>query len=257
MEESGGNPQNNIHQNGEQMETEKVYYMVVDEKSSGPYTLEEMKAHPALMSHTLVWKPRLDNWVAAHTLPELEIETQRDPYPPKPEPPEYNPANESNRQYEHPHYGENHYGENHYGEPRQGNNQFANNPQYQPNYQYNPHRGTQYGPYGQQSYQEPGYKRHQQPGYRPSFRTNWLPWAIVATIAGFFTSCIGAIFGIIGIVQANRANNLYAQGFEPEGDAANANAKTMTIIGLILAGIGLLFVSWLWTGSLGSLGNFY
>ena len=75
-------------------------------------------------------------------------------------------------------------------------------------------------------------------------RTNWLPWAIVATVAGFFTSCIGAIFGIIGIVQANKANSFYAQGFDAEGDAANSNAKTMTIIGLIFAGIGILALFW-------------
>ena len=59
-------------------------------------------------------------------------------------------------------------------------------------------------------------------------------------MVGFFTSCIGAIFGIVGIVQANKANTCYARGLEPEGDAANANAKVMTIIGLVLAALGLL-----------------
>ena len=48
-----------------------IYYMVVDEKSTGPYTLDEITLHPALTPETLVWKPGIDNWVAAKTFPEL------------------------------------------------------------------------------------------------------------------------------------------------------------------------------------------
>lgn len=98
--------------------------------------------------------------------------------------------------------------------------------------------GTPYGnpqgaggnyPYGSAP-QGPGY------GIPP---TNWLPWAIVATVGGLL-SCIGLIFGIIGIVNANKANRFYAMGYSAEGDSANSTAKTMTIIGLVLDGIGLL-----------------
>ncbi len=77
--------------------------------------------------------------------------------------------------------------------------------------------------------------------YQQSNRpTNWLPWAIVGTIVGFFTSCISAIFGIIGIVQANKANNFYAMGNYEAGDAANSTAKIMTIISLVLIGISII-----------------
>ena len=93
--------------------------------------------------------------------------------------------------------------------------------------------------YGSHRQQEPPQYNHYQGGYHPQIRTNWLPWAIVATVLGFFTSCIGAIFGIIGIIQANKANTYYAQNFEREGDMANSNAKIMTIIGLVFAAIGI------------------
>lgn len=123
------------------------------------------------------------------------------------------------------------------------NNRFVNNPQYNPDHRYE--KETRY-------YQGYGPDRD---GYRPPFRTNWLPWAIVATIVGFFASCIGAIFGIIGIVQANKANSLYAQGFDKEGDMANSNAKIMTIIGLVFAGIGII-IAFSFGGLIRSLSNF-
>jgi hypothetical protein len=76
--------------------------------------------------------------------------------------------------------------------------------------------------------------------FQTSVHTNWLPWAIVATIAGFLCSCIGAVFGIIGIVNANKANTFYAQGDEASGNQANNTAKIMTIISLVVAGVGLI-----------------
>ncbi len=68
---------------------------------------------------------------------------------------------------------------------------------------------------------------------------NWLPWAIVGTVLGL-GSCLGLIFGIIGIVQANKANNLYASGYDREAEMANSNAKTMTIISLVIGGLAIL-----------------
>ncbi|MDE5796625.1 MAG: GYF domain-containing protein, partial [Muribaculaceae bacterium] len=70
--------------------------------------------------------------------------------------------------------------------------------------------------------------------------TNWLPWAIVGTIAGTLLSCIGLICGIVAIVQANKANTAYAQGNYQVAEAANSSAKIMTIITLCLAGLGLI-----------------
>ena len=197
--------------------TQNIYYMVVDEKSTGPYTLDEIILHPKLTPETLVWKPGIENWVAARTLVELK------------------PAFFNRQETVEP--------EENYQRPPEYHNQnpFANNPQYQQNHTY------QNQNYHHQNYHDhrhnpyDGYDNRQN-GYRPVMRTNWLPWAIVATVLGFFTSCIGAIFGIIGIVQANKANTFYAQGFDAEGDAANSNARIMTVIGLIFAGLGILFL---------------
>lgn len=231
------------------------YYMVVNEQSTGPYTYEELIIHPNLTPETLVWKPGIDNWVAASTFPELATvfsKAEEKPYQEQTHdqqaPPNYNNF-ANNPQYQDGHI---------YNDPRNGN-PYTN--------QENSHFGHQNHPYGNQGghqsyggYHRPhheGYyeqERRYQNDYRPGIRTNWLPWAIVATVVGFFTSCIGAIFGIIGIVQSSKANNLYARGYDVEGDAANSNAKTMTIIGLILAGIGVLVL--FWAGSLfGNLGN--
>ena len=177
-----------------QQDNSLQYYMVVDEKSTGPFNLDEVILHPQLTPETLVWKPGLDNWVAAKTLPELDIAFRNPSQPNYQTPPEFT----------RPHYQE--------------------RPHYQHPYEQRPH-----------------YPRN---NYQPGIRTNWLPWAIVATVVGFFASCIGAIFGIIGIVQANKANNLYAQGYDREADAANSNARVMTIIGLIFAGIGIVVAFW-------------
>lgn len=210
------------------MEQEKIYYIVIDEKSTGPFTLDEITLNPALSPETLVWKPGLDNWVAAKTLQELAPAfsasfRQNNTY--QQTPPDFNNPNYQG-------------GDNYGNETRQENyqnNRFADNPQYSTHHTYrNQHQQRRYNPYDDR------YKND----YRPAFRTNWLPWAIVATVFGFFTSCIGAIFGIIGIVQANKANTLYAQGYDVEADAANSNAKIMTIIGLILAGIGIIVAFW-------------
>lgn len=179
------------------------YYMVVDKKTVGPFSLEEIKLHQRLAPDTLVWKPGLDNWIAARELPELDMSLRAGNHNPDNFGEAYNPG--------HPPFNTSQTG-------------------------YNPNRG----------YNPPPHYDHMQGNYGGNYRhtnpTNWLPWAIVATVFGFFTSCIGVIFGIIGIVQANKANSFYARGWDREGDSANSNAKIMTIIGLVLAGIGLFML---------------
>lgn len=206
--------------------------MVVDEKSTGPFSLDEITLHPALTPDTLVWKPGFDNWVPAKSLPEL-IPAFSAPHEPNQTPPDFN-SNFKEQNHQNNFDSRQH----HYGNPGHDNfkhtphNNFADNPQYRSDHSYQNHDN---------------YYRHDpryQNNYRPNFRTNWLPWAIVATVLGFFTSCIGAIFGIIGIVQANKANTFYARGFDAEGDAANSNARIMTIIGLIFAGLGIIAALW-------------
>lgn len=83
------------------------------------------------------------------------------------------------------------------------------------------------------------YMNGREPYGQPTPHTNWLPWSIVATIAAFMFSCIGMIFGIIGMVQANKANTAYAQGDEVRGDSSNSQARLMTIIAFVFAAIGI------------------
>lgn len=77
--------------------------------------------------------------------------------------------------------------------------------------------------------------------------TNWLPWAIVTTVLGCMTSCITLILGIIGIVQANKANEYFSRGMVEQGESANNIAKTMVIIGLVMVGIAIIGVIALFT----------
>lgn len=97
-----------------------------------------------------------------------------------------------------------------------------------------------------------GYARPEEPApYRPQAQvppvqqyniphTNWQPWAICATVVGALFSCIGMIFGIIGIVNASKANKYYMMGDEVNGKMSNSTARTMTIIGLALALVGIV-----------------
>lgn len=181
------------------------YYIVVEGVSQGPFSLVDLLLNPGLKPNTLVWKTGLPDWKPAKEFPELESKLAENSVPPE-------------------------------------IRDFSANPQYKPGHSYQNEK-PDYA-----NYQQAG--RHEMPrnpyrnDYRPQLHTNWLPWAIVATIVGFFTSCIGAIFGIIAIVQANKANTLYARGYEGEAESANSNAKIMTIIGLVLAGIGIIVAGW-------------
>ena len=182
------------------------YYIAIEGQSIGPMSLVDLLLHPGLRPNTLVWKTGMPDWKPAKEFPELESKFDDPTVPPEVK-------------------------------------DFASNPQYKPGHSYQERKGGAYHRFESNhptDFREPYHSQYN----RPSIHTNWLPWAIVATIVGFFTSCIGAIFGIIGIVQANKANTFYAQGFDREGDAANSNAKIMTIIGLILAGIGIIVAGW-------------
>ena len=232
-----------------QQENLQQYYIVVDEQPTGPFTLDELTLHPKLTPDSLVWKPGIENWVPAHSLPELAPAFIHNKDSFSQTPPDYSRENgenqwqsgKENREQSQFNQYHNQYGHQ-YGQ-QQSQNPFANNPQYHSNHSYQNHN----------SYYN-RYDRYQN-GYRPNMRTNWLPWAIIATVVGFFASCIGAIFGIIAIVQANKANSLYARGFDAEGDAANSNARIMTIIGLVFAGIGI-FVAFFFGGLFRSFSNF-
>lgn len=91
----------------------------------------------------------------------------------------------------------------------------------------------------------------------PSNYVNWQPWAIVATVVGALFSCIGMIFGIIGIVNADKANRFYSQGYADEGSRANSSARTMTLIAFACAAAGLIITIVNFKGSVAALSMFY
>lgn len=95
----------------------------------------------------------------------------------------------------------------------------------------------------QQPYSQPYAQPAQQPYAQPAQfgfpgapipHTNWMPWAILATVLGCCSGCIGLVLGIIAIVKANQANQAYMQGNQVAGDSANSTAKLMVIITLVL-----------------------
>ena len=78
------------------------------------------------------------------------------------------------------------------------------------------------------------------PNMQPPGWVNWLPWAIVGTVLGFLGCCLGMIFGIIGIVKANKANTLLKMGDYQQAEYTNSTAKTWTIVSLVLGGISCI-----------------
>lgn len=202
------------------------WYAMIGGIQKGPATIEELISM-GLTPDTPVWHNGLAEWVAASSQSEIinKLGARR--------PPHYNPYDRQST----------------YGQPRD----FSNNPQYGPRQEYpgNSTYGNQPGfswnpQYGNDSRQY-GRNNTDNRYNNGNIHTNWLPWAIVATVTGFIFSCIGAVFGVIAIIQANKANGFYAAGDTGQGDGANNTAKTMTIIGLVLAGIGLVTTVFWWS----------
>lgn len=98
-------------------------------------------------------------------------------------------------------------------------------------------------PYGPQPdpYFQPRQQYAQYGGY-PAGWVNWMTWAIVATIiAVILCGLLNTVFGVIGIVKANSANDAARRG-DPAAEQMNSSAKTWTIVSLVLSGLGLLLV---------------
>lgn len=184
------------------------YYIILNGSQLGPYSKEELSLQ-GITSETLVWHEGLPEWVKANTVPELSDLLAQANYaenykPYRQEGPENQPK--------HP--------------------QPPVNPGYQPGQQG--YQQPYNNPYGQPM--NPGY---QQNGY-PIPHTNWMPWAIITTIVGTCTTCIGLVLGIIAIVYASKANSCYAAGQQVEGDAANSTARILTIINIVLCVLGII-----------------
>ena len=178
------------------------YFAIINGAQAGPMSKAQL-ALAGITPQTMVWRQGLQDWVKAETLPELNDVFMEDSA-----------------------FGG-------YARPEEQLNPYANDdrpvsPAPYNNYSDQPKRPNPYNPYGN--------------GGQPIAHTNWLPWAIVGTILGTAFSCIGMIFGIIGIVKANKANGFYQNGLGAEGDVANSSAKVMTILALVLGGIGLVMM---------------
>lgn len=216
------------------MNTQTQYFIIIDGQQKGPYPREVLLMQ-GMKPDTYVWREGMEAWAAANTIPELASLFVEQPNPGQPT---EQPVQQQYGQqpYNQQPYGQQQYGQQQYGQQSYGQQSYG---QYQQNNGYN--NGYNYG-----------YNN----GYNNVAHTNWLPWAIVATVVGFMCSCIGVVFGIIGIVKANKANSLYAMGDVQEADMNNSSAKTMTIISFCLAVVGffasiILFM----TGALSDLSN--
>lgn len=218
------------------------YFIIIDGKQVGPLPKEALLGQ-GLTPSTPVWREGMPAWETAANLAELSDLFEESAFGTY--------AQQQPQETQHPYgqqqqpYGQQPYGQQPYGQQPYGQHPYGQQPYGQPPY------GQQgYGQqgYGQQPYGQPNYNA-QNTGNDPYGRrfprpvpTNWMPWAIVATVCGFLFSCIGMIFGIIAINAASKANNAYAVGDDVTGDASNSTAKTMTIIGLAISALGLLFV---------------
>ena len=192
-----------------------LYHAYVGGIQIGPLPKENLIA-AGVRPDTLVWYPGLPSWTAASNVADLA-----DIFPAPGAGSPFNPApGQSVNQYGQPQYGQPQYGQPQYGQPQYGQPQYG-----QPQY-------------GQPQYGQPQYGQPQHG--LPADWTNWLPWAIISAVLGFSFSCIGLIFGIIAINNANKANRLIRCGQEQEARSVNNSAKSMTIVSLVLAGIGLV-----------------
>ncbi len=64
--------------------------------------------------------------------------------------------------------------------------------------------------------------------------------AIIATIVGLCTSCIGLVTGIIAIVFSNKARQAWAAGDVNGYESASNTAKILVIVTFALAALGLI-----------------
>lgn len=211
---------------------EEPYFAIINEKQVGPADIQSLIIM-GLGPDTPVWRNGMSDWAPASTQPEIVRAFSRRTPPPVGE-------NQHDRRESqgasNPYYGVN-------GEYTPGSRKYApGSGQNAPGAGYSREYG--HDPYSDRQRNNP-YNNYTVP------HTNWLPWAIVGSVLGFIFSCIGVVFGIIGIVNASKANDAYSRGLREEGDIANRTARTMTIIALVLSGLGFV-VSYSWLSGLGS-----
>lgn len=197
---------------------ERKYFMFINGQQVGPIDRSQLKYH-GLTPETTVWCEGMSNWAPASSVPDLADLFEETAVMGAPQ-------------------GYNHGG---YGQPQPGGYGQQG---------YNP------GGYGQQQYGQPQHYGRNSFNQTNIPHYNWMTWAIVSTVVGFFCSCIGLIFGIVAIVKANNANKAYAVGDRNMGDFYNSSAKTWTIVALIVAGLGLV-ANVIYIATVGSLASSY
>lgn len=187
------------------MSNEIIYYIHINGQQAGPFPKEKL-IEAGMQPNSMVWRSDLPNWVEARTLPEL-MDLMNGPGPQPfsqgPRP----PCQQSPRPDNYP-------GPGPYQQPYGGG--------YGPDNGYN---------------QQPRYPAHYPPGWK-----NWMALAIVGTVLGALCYCIGFVTGLIAIIFSSLANSEAKNGNWDDAKSKNTVAKILTIISLVLGGVGFLIV---------------
>ncbi len=196
-----------------------IWFAMINGNRVGPCTIDEL-IRMGLNPSTPVWCEGMPDWYAASARPEIMQRLHRS-------------GNNATPESENPYYASNGFSK---GNTNRGYTSFSQQGQ------------GNYGQYGSGN----GYNGHNAGfnGNFPAGYTNWLVWAIVATVVGALTNCISLILGIVAIIQANKANTFMQQGFEDQAASSNSTAKTLCIISLILSGLSIIGVIAMFTSGL-------
>ncbi|MCM1153156.1 MAG: GYF domain-containing protein [Muribaculum sp.] len=246
---------------------EKQYHIIVNGRQIGPLSFSDLLSN-GLTRETLVWTPGMAGWEKAEAVADLAPLFVAAPPFNQPVPPAFEPQAAPPSAYQY--YVIVNGLQQGPIDPRQFAAMGINGAsmvwregmaEWQPASslpELIPYLGASYGnPVQNNGYQSAqnssmGYTNQNQgfDHYSSTVHTNWMPWAIVATVLGALFSCIGMVFGIIAINKAKTANEYYSIGDDIQGDAANSSARTMTIIGLVIAGIGVIATIGIFAGAI-------
>ncbi|MCM1356091.1 MAG: CD225/dispanin family protein [Staphylococcus sp.] len=182
------------------------YWIIIDGEQRGPLSVEEIASLPGLNAATPVWYEGLGDWTTAAAVPEIAALLSNYTANPNMGASGFNPNAGSWQQQQQQSYGQQTYNANPYG--------------------YNAN------PYG-------GYNQGYDPNQIPQMPSNYLIWAILATIC----CCIPS--GIVAIFYAAKVSPAYYRGDYAAAFDASSKAQLWVIIsfvaGLIWAPFSVLF----------------
>lgn len=206
------------------------YYIAINGQQSGPFEESEL-LQKGLTADTLVWTSGMEGWRPAKDVQALSYLFAQQPT-------QFGYSQEAFGQPAQQPYGQQPYGQQPYGQQPYGQQPYAQQPYGQQPYGQQPY-GQQPAYGAQQAYSPQPQGQYVQNGYqqRPE---NYLVWHILTTL------CCCLIFGIIGIVKANRVNSAYQAGnyqLALQYSKESKNWLWITIIvGLVSNGAYALFV---------------